>query len=418
MFDNIIGQEAVVQLKENIIEGKLPGSILFSGPECSGKLSCALETARVLSCREKGEWMCTCPSCLKHKALVSQNVMILGPGNKILEISAAKKTLLSQSIANTSHVPASRYLFIRACRKLVNRFSPVLWEGDDKLGKFSPLIESINYGLEQVAPGRALPDDDELKKLLDQIEADCRKLESSFLYDSLPVSQIRNISSWANLTSASGKKVLIMENADCMMESSKNALLKILEEPPEDVIFILLTSRRGSILPTILSRVRTYSFYERPVEVQKKVIEKVFHYNGGFDPSKMPSSINDFLQSYLPVNPDVIKLSARNFFNSIAMGRVPDINQTLAECSSFEPRILFRLFLRGIIDAQKELMFSKNCGGAGAESSAALLEKLRYAYNSVNVYNQKPQACLEELTRSIMQINYVNGGIFRQVSDD
>ena len=92
MFDNIICQNATELLKEDIVNSRLPGSILFYGPGASGKLSCALETARVLSCRNKGEWTCTCSSCLQHKALVSQNVLIAGPGNKILEINAARNT--------------------------------------------------------------------------------------------------------------------------------------------------------------------------------------------------------------------------------------------------------------------------------------------------------------------------------------
>ena len=53
--------------------------------------------------------------------------------------------------------------------------------------------------------------------------------------------------------------------------------LKVLEEPPADVVFILTTSRRGAIMPTILSRVRTYAFIERPAAAQDEVIARVFH---------------------------------------------------------------------------------------------------------------------------------------------
>lgn len=149
---------------------------------------------------------------------------------------------------------------MRAVRKLISKFNSVLWNGDDKLSKFSPLLQNIEEGLEKIQPGRILPDDEELRKILDSIEKDCTKLESSFLYSSLPVLQIRNFSSWAHLSSSNGRKVLIIENADLMADSARNALLKILEEPPEDVIFILTTTKRGAILPTILSRVRTYNF--------------------------------------------------------------------------------------------------------------------------------------------------------------
>ena len=42
MFENLIDQEAGLRLIQDIKQKKLPPSILFSGPECSGKLTAAL----------------------------------------------------------------------------------------------------------------------------------------------------------------------------------------------------------------------------------------------------------------------------------------------------------------------------------------------------------------------------------------
>ena len=226
--------------------------------------------------------------------MVSPNVLVAGPGDCTLEISAARNTLLFQNAQNSSHLEAARYLYIRAVRKLTVRFSPVLWEGEDKLAKFTPLIQAIDENLELLSPGRMLPDGDELEKILDEIDKNCEKLESSFLYDSLPVSQIRNFSVWAHLTSNTGKKVLIIENVDRMADSSRNALLKILEEPPENTMFILTTAKRGAVLPTILSRVRTYNFFERTVEQQRNVVTRVFHYVP-FAGDAPVESVNGFL---------------------------------------------------------------------------------------------------------------------------
>ena len=53
------------------------------------------------------------------------------------------------------------------------------------------------------------------------------------------------------MKSVEGKKTIIIENADRMLESVRNALLKILEEPPVDTIFILTTSQRNLVMPTI-----------------------------------------------------------------------------------------------------------------------------------------------------------------------
>ena len=43
--------------------------------------------------------------------------------------------------------------------------------------------------------------------------------------------------------------------------SAFNALLKILEEPPKHVIFVLATTEPHKVLPTILSRCQRYDFH-------------------------------------------------------------------------------------------------------------------------------------------------------------
>lgn len=409
MFDNILNQSATTLLSQDIINSRLPNSILFSGPQGSGKFSCALETARILSCHNRGEWNCTCSSCLRHKAMVSHNVLVVGSGNRNLEIAAAKDTLLKQNIKNSRHLEASRYLYLRAVRKLTARFSPVLWEGEDKLSKFSPVLESINDSLELIQVGRTLPDHEELKKILDDIEKNCEKLEFTFLYDSIPVSQIRNFSSWAHLSSQDKKKILIIENADLMSESARNALLKILEEPPQDVVFILTTTRRSSMLPTILSRVRTYNFFERTVEQQQNVISRIFHYDGGLGMSVMPESIIDFMNGYLPVDPEVIKSYSKMFIETIADGKVPDIPSIISSCQKFEPRVLLKIFFEGIIECQKPLLSSAQ----GCESSAMIVDELRRAYSNATLYFQNPTSVLEDLTRSLMQVSFINKGSLR-----
>lgn len=50
------------------------------------------------------------------------------------------------------------------------------------------------------------------------------------------------------------KQIFIVENAGRLRRDAQNALLKIIEEPPESVIILLLTDMRSSLLPTVLSR--------------------------------------------------------------------------------------------------------------------------------------------------------------------
>ena len=54
-------------------------------------------------------------------------------------------------------------------------------------------------------------------------------------------------------------KVYIVEDAEAVTPQGQNALLKLAEEPPEDVYFLLLTHNRHGLLPTLVSRAVCYS---------------------------------------------------------------------------------------------------------------------------------------------------------------
>lgn len=58
--------------------------------------------------------------------------------------------------------------------------------------------------------------------------------------------------------SADGRVVLI-QGADRMNQSAANALLKVLEEPPEGVLFLLTAGSQAAVLPTIRSRCSVYA---------------------------------------------------------------------------------------------------------------------------------------------------------------
>jgi DNA polymerase-3 subunit delta' len=55
-----------------------------------------------------------------------------------------------------------------------------------------------------------------------------------------------------------GRRVVLLFPAEAMNAAASNALLKTLEEPPEGVAFIIVTSRIERLLPTILSRCRQW----------------------------------------------------------------------------------------------------------------------------------------------------------------
>lgn len=407
MFDNVLNQNITAQISRDITSGQFPGAVLYSGPQGSGKLTSALETARILSCSgiKKGHWLCECPSCLQHKALVSNNVIVAGPRDCTPEISAAAKTFLNAIYVNAKYLTAVRYLFVRSVRKLTQRFNPILWQDDDKLNKIAVLMSDIDEELEILDFPHELPEVEKVKKSCEKLVELCKKLETSFLYDSIPIAQIRNVSSWTRLKSVEGKKTIIIENADRMLESVRNALLKILEEPPADTMFILTTSRRNAVMPTILSRVRTYSFTERDVSQQQEVIKRVFH------DESFCGSINDFLLTFLPVKPDFLLEKAKFFASSIVNGHIPDIATVSKDCGSFDPRIMLKIFLNGIQLNTRKLMETP----AGSQAAFELSKALKDCWNNVTVYNQSVISAMEILVRDIAKINKIHGNVLKWV---
>lgn len=91
----------------------------------------------------------------------------------------------------------------------------------------------------------------------------CRKINSGTHPDiyrlgknKVSVDDVRDVRSQAYLSSnESDRKVFILENIEKFNVQSQNALLKVLEEPPKGVVFILTCSSKSSLLPTVLSRV-------------------------------------------------------------------------------------------------------------------------------------------------------------------
>jgi hypothetical protein len=60
-----------------------------------------------------------------------------------------------------------------------------------------------------------------------------------------------------------GKKLFILESAELLLPEAANNLLKVLEEPPEDTVFILVCADWDKLLPTIQSRCQLFTFGDR-----------------------------------------------------------------------------------------------------------------------------------------------------------
>ena len=309
MFENIIGQKRVIsELVREVTAKTVPRSILFHGPAYSGKLSTALELARILTCANKSaEWSCTCKSCEMQRHLTHPYTLMLGPRYFLEEIRACAEVL------RRNDKPFARYLFLRAVRKLINRLDPRMWKGaEQKIAGARAPMEKITDSLEILSPDIELPDPKKLGKMLESVIGECSKIAKLVPNNNIPIDQIRRAAFWAHISSAGSLKVIVFENADRMQEGSRNAMLKILEEPPEGCHFILLTTRREGISPTIRSRLRPYQFIERLESDSNAVLGKIFREDSG-----EYANVREYFLAW-ETSSDLLRAASLHFMNAVA----------------------------------------------------------------------------------------------------
>ena len=200
-FKDIIGQvEAKKRLLSAVKGNRISHSVLFLGPEGSGKLGLAIAYAQYISCENKTEDdSCgVCKSCLKYNKLVHPDLHFVFPVVKTKKIT---KEPISDNFINEwrEYVLKNHYF-------------------------------SLNQWTEFIA-------DDENKQAIIGVN------ESSEIIKKLSFK-----------TFESEYKVMIIWFPEKMNKESSNRLLKILEEPFEKTLFILISEDSGNIIQTILSR--------------------------------------------------------------------------------------------------------------------------------------------------------------------
>ena len=90
---------------------------------------------------------------------------------------------------------------------------------------------------------------------------DVRVIEPLAGKKEISIQQVRELERDLNYRSFTGKrKMMIIDPATLMNSSAQNALLKTLEEPPENSLLILIASNAGGLLPTVRSRCLRMSF--------------------------------------------------------------------------------------------------------------------------------------------------------------
>ena len=130
-------------------------------------------------------------------------------------------------------------------------------------------------------PGLESPDDHPIVKLVEAgSHPDMRWLErlvndkTGNLNRNIKVDQVRELIEFLGLTAAlSPWRVVVIDTVDDLEPAGANALLKMLEEPPANTLFFLVSNAAGRLLPTIRSRCRRLDFHELPDGAMTSIIE-------------------------------------------------------------------------------------------------------------------------------------------------
>jgi DNA polymerase-3 subunit delta' len=91
------------------------------------------------------------------------------------------------------------------------------------------------------------------------------------------IDRIRDICHSANMLPYEGKfRVFIIDKAELLSPAASNALLKTIEEPPPQIVFIFLTSDSSRLLPTIVSRCQVISLKLVPISQVEQFLTQTY----------------------------------------------------------------------------------------------------------------------------------------------
>ena len=228
-FKDIIGQE---ELKRHLIrsvdQGRVSHAQLFTGAAGQGSLALAVAYFQYLCCRHRhdGDSCGECPDCRQIAALAHPDLHLVFPVNK-----QGKKS--GEKMLSDEFLPLFRTIF------------------EERKGYFAP-----REWYERLDLGKTL------KGMISAGEADemIRKLSfKSFEAD---------------------YKAVLIWLPETMNEEAANKILKILEEPWEKTLFLLVSEQPTRLLPTILSRTQEVAVGR----IEKEVLVRLATEHGVQDP--------------------------------------------------------------------------------------------------------------------------------------
>jgi DNA polymerase-3 subunit delta' len=213
-FAQIPGQKEIKKkLLRSVKEERVSHAQLFAGPEGCGSMALALAYARYISCENRTDTdSCgTCKSCVKYEKLIHPDLHFVFPvikGKKVTD-------------------PVSDN-YLEEWREFVKK---------------SPYF-TLNNWMDSIEVGNA----------------------QGMIFASEATEIIKKLSL---KTFESDFKIMIIWLPEKMHQATSNKLLKMIEEPPEKTLFLLVSEEPDKVIPTILSRcqlIKISAFSNRDIE--------------------------------------------------------------------------------------------------------------------------------------------------------
>lgn len=187
--------------------------------------------------------------------------MILGQDKAVEQFASAwatRKLHHAWLLAGPRGVGKATFAHAAARRVLADAAGPLSGLPGVETSNEHPMVKLVEAG--------SHPDMRRLERLVNE--------KTGNLARNISVDQVRSLAELFDLSPAmSDWRVVVIDSVDELEPSGANALLKMLEEPPPNSIFFLVSHAPGRLLPTIRSRCRRLDFQSLGDDVMASILE-------------------------------------------------------------------------------------------------------------------------------------------------
>ena len=190
---------------------------------------------------------------------------------------------INQLLLYGHHSEFSNFIELYKNKKLPNK---ILLSGEKGIGKSTLAYHIINHILSidedysyDLKNFRIDPDNKSFKLILNKSNPNFVSIDIDDDKKSIDINQIRNLILTLNKSSFNTKpRLVLIDNIELLNINSVNALLKILEEPNDNIYFILINNNK-KIIPTLKSRCLNYNIHltsKQSFDITNKILGENF----------------------------------------------------------------------------------------------------------------------------------------------